>query len=579
MRYIQNISREQTRLLPYSVEEMVEETNPVRVIHAYVDSLPMETLGFERAEPAQTGRPAYDPRDLLKLYIYGYLNRIRSSRKLMTECRRNVELFYLLNMLRPDFRTIADFRKRNRKALKEVFRDFVKACAELKLLGKETVAIDGTKIRASNSKKKSYTPEILEKKIEYLEEQERGIEEYLEKMDKADQEEKRAPVMDIKPEDMPQKLEQIRERVAKYKGYQKRMKETGETQILETDPECRTIHTKEGQLPAYNIQTAVDDRHHLIVSFETTNANTDQGLLDQMAEQTKEEMGVETIEVLADKGYESRQDIEKCVMHGTVPNVGYKYDKDERIFDLEYIPNEIDEQTRCSEKPEDIQKCLHAGVLPRCYEGTSVEVQLQKRSVMSCFIRHEDGRVTCPMGRELFKHSVRKHGTIYGSREACRTCPNRCTDSKNAKTVSIGHNTNIVAVRMYGNPEYPLQRLPEGFVPHNSIGRPQKPERVRLILRRNPDDMQRRKELVEHPFGTIKWYDGAHYFLCRGKEMVSAEIALSFLTYNLRRAIRILGVGALVAHFNARNQKNRVGIPLCLPLLDANLCKIDKKKV
>ena len=557
MRYIQNISREQTRLLPYSVEEMVEETNPVRVIHAYVDSLPMETLGFERAEPAQTGRPAYDPRDLLKLYIYGYLNRIRSSRKLMTECRRNVELFYLLNMLRPDFRTIADFRKRNRKALKEVFRDFVKACAELKLLGKETVAIDGTKIRASNSKKKSYTPEILEKKIEYLEEQERGIEEYLEKMDKADQEEKRAPVMDIKPEDMPQKLEQIRERVAKYKGYQKRMKETGETQILETDPECRTIHTKEGQLPAYNIQTAVDDRHHLIVSFETTNANTDQGLLDQMAEQTKEEMGVETIEVLADKGYESRQDIEKCVMHGTVPNVGYKYDKDERIFDLEYIPNEIDEQTRCSEKPEDIQKCLHAGVLPRCYEGTSVEVQLQKRSVMSCFIRHEDGRVTCPMGRELFKHSVRKHGTIYGSREACRTCPNRCTDSKNAKTVSIGHNTNIVAVRMYGNPEYPLQRLPEGFVPHNSIGRPQKPERVRLILRRNPDDMQRRKELVEHPFGTIKWYDGAHYFLCRGKEMVSAEIALSFLTYNLRRAIRILGVGALVAHFNARNQKNR----------------------
>ena len=557
MRYIQNISREQTRLLPYSVEEMVEETNPARVIHAYVDSLPMETLGFERAEPAQTGRPAYDPRDLLKLYIYGYLNRIRSSRKLMTECRRNVELFYLLNMLRPDFRTIADFRKRNRKALKEVFRDFVKACAELKLLGKETVAIDGTKIRASNSKKKSYTPEILEKKIEYLEEQERGIEEYLEKMDKADQEEKRAPVMDIKPEDMPQKLEQIRERVAKYKGYQKRMKETGDTQILETDPECRTIHTKEGQLPAYNIQTAVDDRHHLIVSFETTNANTDQGLLDQMAEQTKEEMGVETIEALADKGYESRQDIEKCVMHGTVPNVGYKYDKDERIFDLAYIPNEIDEQTRCSEKPEDIQKCLHAGVLPRCYEGTSVEVQLQRRSVMSCFIRHEDGRVTCPMGRELFKHNVRKHGTIYGSREACRTCPNRCTDSKNAKTVSIGHNTNIVAVRMYGNPEYPLQKLPEGFIPHNSIGRPQKPERVRLILRRNPDDMQRRKELVEHPFGTIKWYDGAHYFLCRGKEMVSAEIALSFLTYNLRRAIRILGVGALVAHFNARKQKNR----------------------
>ena len=557
MSYIRNQSREQTWLLPYSIEELVEETNPVRVIYAYVESLPMEELGFERAVPAQTGRPAYDPRDLLKLYIYGYLNRIRSSRKLMTECRRNVELFYLLNMLKPDFRTIADFRKNNRKALKEVFKDFVKACSELKLLGKKTVAIDGTKIRASNSKKKSYTPEILEKKLEYLQEQERRIEEYLEKMDDEDQKEKKLPVMDIKPEDMPQKLEQIRERVAKYKGYQKRMEETGENQILETDPDCRTIHTKEGLLPAYNIQSVVDDQHHLIVSFETTNANTDQGLLDQMAEQTKVEMNVDTIEVLADKGYESRQDIEKCVMHGTVPNVGYKYDKDERIFDLEYIPSEIDEKTRCSKKPEDIRRCLHAGVLPRCYEGTSIEVQLQKRSVMSCFIRHEDGRVTCPMGRELFKHNVRRHGTIYGSREACRTCPNRCTDSKNTKTVSIGHNTNIVAVRMYGNPDYPLQKLPEGFIPHNSFGRPQKPERVRLILRRNPDDMQRRKELVEHPFGTIKWYDGAHYFLCRGKEMVSAEIALSFLTYDLRRAIRILGVGALVAHFNARKQKNR----------------------
>ena len=161
------------------------------------------------------------------------------------------------------------------------------------------------------------------------------------------------------------------------------------------------------------------------------------------------------------------------------------------------------------------------------------------------------------MGRELFKHRAREHGTIYGSREACRTCPNRCTDSKNTKTVSIGHNTNIVAVRMYGSPDHPLQKLPPGFQPHNSLGRPQKPARVRVILRRNPEDMQRRKELAEHPFGTVKWYDGAHYFLCRGKEKVSAEIALSFLAYNLRRAINLLGAGALVAHFNERNRKNR----------------------
>ena len=563
MRYIQSTSPEQTWLLPYSLDELVEENNSVRVIRAYVDSLSMEALGFARAVPAQTGRPAYDPRDLLKLYIYGYLNRIRSSRRLMMECRRNVELFYLLNMLKPDFRTIADFRKDNRKALKAVFRDFVKACAELQLLGKKSFAVDGTKIRASNGKKKSFTPQILEKKLDYLREQEQKIEEYLSHMDRADEEEKRHVrilELDIRPQDMPEKLTQIRERIGKYEGYQKRMQETGEDQIQETDPECRTIHTKEGLQPAYNIQTVVDEKHHLIASFDTTNANTDQGQLDRMAEQTKQELKIESAEFIADKGYESREDIEKCVMHGTIPNVGFKYDRDERIFDLEYIPAEIDEETRASQKPEDIQKCLHAGVLPRCYENTTISVQVQERNVVSCFIRHEDGRVTCPIGRELFKQHERKYGIVYKSQEACRTCPNRCTDSTKAKEVQIGHNSVYVPVYMYGNPEVPLQKVPdvEQNSPYNHFGRrKQKDARVKLVIRRNPDDMQRRKELVEHPFGTIKWYDGAHYFLCRGKEKVSAEIALSFLTYNLRRAINILGVGALVAHFNRRKLENR----------------------
>ena len=563
MRYIQSTSPEQTWLLPYSLDELVEENNSVRVIRAYVDSLPMEALGFARAVPAQTGRPAYDPRDLLKLYIYGYLNRIRSSRRLMTECRRNVELFYLLNMLKPDFRTIADFRKDNRKALKAVFRDFVKACAELQLLGKKSFAVDGTKIRASNGKKRSFTPQILEKKLDYLREQEQKIEEYLSHMDRADEEEKqhvRILELDIRPQDMPEKLAQIRERIDKYEGYQKRMQETGVDQIQETDPECRTIHTKEGLQPAYNIQTVVDEKHHLIASFDTTNANTDQGQLDRMAEQTKQELKIESAEFIADKGYESREDIERCVMHGTIPNVGFKYDRDERIFDLEYIPAEIDEETRASQKPEDIQKCLHAGVLPQCYENTTISVQVQERNVVSCFIRHEDGRVTCPIGRELYKHHEREYGIVYKSREACRTCPNRCIDSTKTKEVHIGHNSVYVPVHMYGNPEVPLQKIPdvEQNSPYNHFGRRKQADaRVKLVIRRNPDDMQRRKELVEHPFGTIKWYDGAHYFLCRGKEKVSAEIALSFLTYNLRRAINILGVGALVAHFTGRKQENR----------------------
>ena len=563
MSYIQSIASEQTWLLPYSIDELVEENNPVRVIRAYVDNLLMEDLGFVRAVPAGTGRPGYDPRDMLKLYIYGYLNRVRSSRRLMAECRRNEGLFYLLNMLRPDFRTIADFRKDNRQAIKAVFKDFVKACAELNLLGKKTFAVDGTKIRASNGKKKSFTPQILEKKLDYLREQESRIEEYLQKMDQTDEEEQRHVrilELDIRKKDMPDKLRQIRERIGKYEGYQRRMEENGEDQILETDPECRTLRTKEGLLPAYNIQTVVDEKNHIIASFETTVANTDQGQLDRMAEQTKEELEIGTAEFIADKGYESREDIERCIMHGTIPNVGFKYDKDERIHDLEYIPAEIDETTRQSTKAEDIQKCLHAGVLPQCYENTTISVQVQERGVISCFIRHEDGRVTCPMGRELFKQHERKYGTVYKSQKACRTCPNRCTDSPKTKEVQIGHNSVYVPVYMYGNPQFPLQKIPdvEQHSPYNHFGRrKQKAARVKLTLRRNPEDMQRRKELAEHPFGTVKWYDGAHFFLCRGEEKVSAEIALSFLAYNLRRAINLLGAGVLVAHFNERNRKNR----------------------
>ena len=209
----------------------------------------------------------------------------------------------------------------------------------------------------------------------------------------------------------------------------------------------------------------------------------------------------------------------------------------------------------------------------------SISVQLQKRSVVSCFIRHEDGTVTCPMGRELFRHRARKHGIMYGSREACRTCPNRCTDSRNTKTVSIGHNTNIMAVHRYGNLAYPLQQLPPGFQPHNSLGRAQKPAQVRVVIRRNPEDVQRRKELVEQPFGTVKWYDGAHYFLCRGKEKVSAEMALTFLTYILCRFLNLLGTGVLVAYFNKRKQEKQGLKGPCFLTFGQFISKMGNKKV
>lgn len=193
------------------------------------------------------------------------------------------------------------------------------------------------------------------------------------------------------------------------------------------------IQSKDGFHCCYNVQTAVDKGSHLIAEFEVTNHNTDQGLLNEIAQSAKENLEVETIEVVADKGYESREDILNYVNNGTVPNVALKYDKDERIYNIDYIEAEISDEVRKSNKPEDIQKCLAAGVLPACYENTAIEVEIQEQSILSCFTLNDDGTVTCPVGKILSKVKMRGGNTIYGSKDACRQCPNRCTGARDLK--------------------------------------------------------------------------------------------------------------------------------------------------
>jgi transposase len=426
MKYIQGQSRNQITLLPDCIEDYVGEENPVRVIDAFVESLDLTEAGFCRATPNKTGRPPYNPKDLLKLYVYGYFNKIRSSRKLMTECGRNIELFFLLGKLTPDFRTITDFRKDNAKALKNVFRAFVKLCMKMGLYQKELLAVDGSTFRAVNSKDNTYNVEILEKKLKRIDEH---IKEYLSRMDEEDETEPDAPT----PEQVKAALKELTLRKKKYQGYLRELLESGETQLLLTDPEARRMHSKDGFHCCYNVQTAVDDGSHLIAEYEVTNHNTDQGLLKEVSESVKGALEIETIEVVADKGYESREDILNCVMNGIVPNVALKYDKDERLYSIDYVGTEISDEERNSTKPEDIQKCIAAGVLPACYENTAIGVELQEQSYLSCFTLNKDGTVTCPMGKKLSKMKMRGKSTIYGSKEACRQCPNKCTDSKNHK--------------------------------------------------------------------------------------------------------------------------------------------------
>lgn len=548
MAYLKGQDRKQTILLPDCIDDLIGQDNPVRVIDAFIDGLDMEEAGFKRSVPNATGRPPYDPRDLLKLYVYGYFNKIRSSRKLMTECIRNIELFFLLNRLTPDFRTISDFRKDNTKALRNVFRAFVKICLKLNLYQKELLAIDGSKFRAVNSKQNSsYNADTLKKKLARIDE---NISKFLSNMDEEDN----TQPFDSKytPEEIKAAIEELSNRKEKYIGYLEELAATGETQKLTTDPEARVMQSKDGFHCCYNVQTAVDKGSHLIAEYEVTNCCTDQGLLKEVSDITREMLEVETLEIVADKGYESRKDIENCVMNGIVPNVAFKYDSTERLYTINYEEAEISETQRHSTKPEDIQKCIKAGVLPSCYEHTAVEVELQEQTSISCFTLNEDGTVTCPMGKILSKTKRKGTNTIYANKDACRQCPNKCTGSKKYKTVSFGPDTKYVPVRMYGSVRCKLNPIPEN-IPMNpfnhTFDRKDYAPQKKVVLRIKGDDKKIRERmcLSEHPFGTVKWHHGAHYLLCKGKEKATAELGLSFLAYNLRRAINMVGIERILA--------------------------------
>ncbi len=549
MAYIKGMDRSQM-CLPEFIEDMVSQDNPVRVIDCFVDSLDLERLGFTKAQPSQMGRPAYDPKDLLKLYLYGYFNKIRTSRKLMAECTRNIELFFLLNRLTPDFRTISDFRKDNAEAIRNVFLEFAKLCIRLGLYERELFAVDGSKFRAVNGNKRMYNQEILSKKLERIAGK---LKEYLARLDKEDQEDEAEEEEEEGHTALCDKIDALKERQELYESYLSELSETGQTQKLITDPEARMMHShKDGFHCCYNVQTAVDHSSHLIADYLVTNHINDQGILHDFSEQIKETMGLSTLKIVADKGYDSREEIETCVLNGIVPYVGFRDDKEERIFVLEYEKKDITETIRASTKPDDINACLHAGVLPSCYENTNLSVEVHTEGQIGCFQRSADQEtVICPMGFSLWRKKTKGEGIEYASHVACRQCTNRCTPSKKPKVVYFGPKTTYIAAVMYGK-EKPVHTPPVGFVPHNAFY--VKNRVKRMVLVRIKDDIPKQKErlcISEHPFGTVKWFHGAHYVLCKGIKKTTAELGLSFLAYNIRRAVNMIGTKAILEGIKA----------------------------
>lgn len=306
-RFIEGQSRTQGTLLPEVIDEYVEESNPVRIVDVFVDELDLEQMGFSGVNPADTGRPGYHPSVLLKLYIYGYLNRIQSSRRLEREAQRNVELMWLLGRLAPDFKTIANFRKDNGPAIRSVCRQFVMLCRELGLFADSLAAIDGSKFKAVNNRDRNFTSAKLKRRMQEIE---ASIERYLTAMDSADRQE--PSVAKARKDRLQDKVSALKKRMQELKEVEKQLEDTPDHQLSLTDPDARSMKTRGQGVVGYNVQTAVDTKHHLIVAHEVINAGVDRDQLSTMAGKARDAMGVEKLEVVADRGYYKSEEILAC---------------------------------------------------------------------------------------------------------------------------------------------------------------------------------------------------------------------------------------------------------------------------
>src|SRR6202162_2489701 len=312
-RFIEGEDRSQSTLFPEHLDDYIAEDNPVRVIDVFVDELDLTALGFEGMQPEGTGRPGYRPASLLKIYIYGYLNRIQSSRSLERETQRNVELIWLTGRLPPDFETIADFRKDNGKAIRGVCREFIVMCRDLKLFSEAIVAIDGSKFQASNNRDKNFTGRKLKARMQQLDE---SIARYMTELDRADREP--ALVTEARVEHIKQKVETVKKQMRELKRTGTQMLQAPDGQISLTDPDARSMATsgRGTGMVGYNVQTAVDTKHHMIVAHEVTNVRHDREQLSPMSHQTRDAIDEKDLTVLADRGYYKSEQILDCEQAG-----------------------------------------------------------------------------------------------------------------------------------------------------------------------------------------------------------------------------------------------------------------------
>jgi transposase len=476
MNYLRGPDRSQVQLLPACVDDYVSTQASVRFLDAFVEGLDLKALGFEHSELPATGRPPYHPADLLKLYVYGYLNRIRSSRRLEAEAARNLELMWLVRGLRPDFKTIADFRKVHRAQFKGVLRQFNLLCRHMGLFGAELVAIDGSKFKAVNDPRRHHTAQQLQELVARVEKQ---IEQYLEQLDGADREAEAAAV-ESSDNQLQQKIDQLKARRGRYEQLLGLLQASGQSEVSLTDKDARGMQ-KVGV--GYNVQVAVDAKHQLIVAPQVVQAANDLGQLSGMAVAAKEALGVEQLQAVADAGYHEACQLEACEQAGIETYVSAAAGTSGQSKNGQSV---YPKESFAYDASKDCYHCPAGEVLGRGYEGSS---------------RGKD---------RIYYYNV----------AACGGClqKGRCTQGAYRK---ISRLVNEAVVER---------------------------QAARVAVR--PEVVKRRKELIEHVFGTLRNW-GHDVFLMKGLEKVRGEFCLSALSYNVRRALNLLGVERLMAGLRA----------------------------
>ena len=559
MGYIEKAKRNEALLFPEYLDDYVESDCPVRLFDAFVDSLNLEQLGFAKAVSETMGRPSYDPRDLLKVLLYGYFYGVRSSRRLARECKCNVELMWLTGKLTPDFRTLSDFRKDNIQCMESVFKEFNRYCLKLKILSKSFISIDGSKFKAVNAKDRNFTLNKLDDRLSWLDS---NIDHYLSALEDADNEDSDRK---MSKEEIEAKLKTLLERKERYEGYLREMEATGQKQKSLTDPDAKLMKCNEGFCVGYNTQTAVEDGSHMVVGFKVTDRPTDYGQITDLATEVKTDIGADIIEAVADKGYHSPEDMSRAFENGIIPNVIQRDGKTEVTVDFDYSPVEQPELNLSSTSPAEIKKCLQAGNIPDIYEGIlsdpeiisvkSTEYTIADDAVLRMthdqmvetarkgYLIRDPHRnlVICPEGAILRQKSIKRNGDIrYCNKLACKHCKSKCTKSA-FREADFSKDKLVMKVKGYNNDDN--DKPDTGIKVSKKVVTTQK---VRFRFKLDEKKMNERKCLSEHPFGTVKRAVGMSYLLLKGKAKVVGETALMLLSYNLRRAISIKGVDNMV---------------------------------